>query len=131
MHRDWNKVEKGTENQAVLWKLTLHSVTMLGRVTPARDAGPSGIQGPLLWRVGAALPATPKLMHEGCAQVVHTYFPSAPSHAHVCVRVCVYVMVAIWQATLQKLCSTATAHQNSIEQFRSGSKACVIITSYG
>ena len=65
-----------------------------------------------------------------CAQV-HTYFPSAPSHARVCVRVCVYVMVAIWQAMLQKPCSTAAAHQNSIEQFRSGSKDCVIITSYG
>ena len=50
---------------------------------------------------------------------------------HACVCTCVYVMVAIWQAMLQKPCSTAAAHQNSIEQFRSGSKDCVIITSYG
>ena len=130
MYRGW-KVEKGTENQAVLWKLTLHSVTRLGRVTPARDAGPSGIQGPLLWQEGAALPATPRLMHKGCAQAVHTYFRQPPAmHACVCVRACVHVMAAIWQARLQKPCSTATAHQNSIKQFRSGSKACVIITSY-
>lgn len=131
MHRGWNKVEKWTENQAVLWKLNLRSVTRLGRVTPAGDAGPSGIQGALLWRVGAALPAAPRLMHIGCAQAVRTSFPSAPSHARVCVRVCVYVMVAVWQAMLQKPCRTATAHRNSIEQFRSGSKDCVIITSYG
>lgn len=134
MHRGWNKVEKGTENQAVLWK-PLHSVTRLGRLTPARDAGPLGIQGALLWRAGAAL----RLLPGSCIKAVHRHvctgahiLPISPQPCtRVCVRVCVYVMVAIWQAMLQKPCSTEAAHQNSIEQFRSGSKDCVIITSYG
>ena len=91
MHRGWNKVEKGTENQAVLWK-PLHSVTRLGRVTPARDAGPLGIQGALLWRAGAALPAAPRLMHKGCAQAcVHrcTHTSHQPPAMHACVCACV------------------------------------------
>lgn len=59
------------------------------------------------------------------------------SCAHVCVCLCVCVGVCICahaQGNLADLpaepCSPAIAHQNRIEQFRSGSKDCVIITSY-
>lgn len=62
-----------------------------------------------------------------CTDSVCT-LPISPSYTCACARA--RILVAIWQAILQKPCSSVAAHQNSIEQFRSGNKDCVIITSY-
>jgi hypothetical protein len=79
------------------------------------------------------------------AQTVQAHFPSASARrVHVCMQprlctcmcvcVCVWVCVCVFIGDLAGLsaeaCSTVAPHQNSIKQFRSGSKAYVIITSY-
>lgn len=133
MHRGWCRVRRETQDQEIPWKPSLHCVSIrLGR-DPCLACWAVRHSGLPVWRVGAALPCAPGPKHVGCArtacaQTACARFASALV-MHTRVSMCV-ARAAIRQAALQKPGPMAAAHQNSIEQFRSRSKDCVIITTY-
>ena len=141
--RGQSRAEKGAQKSKDPSKVSLHSMRQPDRWErdSARDAGPPGVWDSLGCRLGAAPPSPSPRIHAQAVQSVGTLLVT-PSHmcmyTHVCASACVCldacvqacVWAAIWQAILQEPCSTVAAHQNSIKQFRSRSKGCVIITSY-
>ena len=136
--RGQSRAEKGAQKSKDPSKVSLHSMRQPDQWErdSARDAGPSGVRDSLGWRLGAAPPSPSPRIHAQAVRSVSTLLvtPSCTCmHTHACASACACLdacVAAIWQAILQEPCSTVAAHQNSIKQFRSRSKGCVIITSY-
>lgn len=133
--RGWSRVEKGTRKSKGPSEAKLHSVRQPDGLKRGSRQGCWAIRRPgLLGLESGCSPACPQVRTDSAVTLPIT--PILHAHTRVCMPVCLHACVQahrlapIWWAILQKPCSTVAAHQNSIKQFRSRSKGCVIITSY-